>query len=117
MKGSGTQDMTALVTSYGTLGLGEQFTRDRRLLRFAIERLNAGPTERASAFNPYLAAQVDRGDRQAMDEAIRIILIEDHLSGMDRRTLESMAQARAREILQVAAYRRRATLLTLRFGG
>ncbi len=108
------QDMTALVTSYGTLGLGEQFTRDRRLLRFAIERLNAGPTERASAFNPYLAALVDRGDRQATDEAIRIMLVEDHLSGMDRRTLETMAQARAREILQVAAYRRRATLLTLR---
>jgi VWFA-related protein len=110
----GSQDMTALVTSFGTLGLGEQFTRDRRLLRYAIERLNTGPAERASAFNPYLAAQVDRGDRQAMNEAIRIITIEDHLQGMDRRTLESLAQARAREILQVAAYRSRATLLTLR---
>jgi VWFA-related protein len=108
------QDMTALVTSYGTLGLGEQFSRDRRLLRYAIERLNAGPTERASAFNPYLAAQVDRGDQQAMNEAIRIISIEDNLRGLDRRTLESMAQARAREILQIAEYRSRATLLTLR---
>jgi VWFA-related protein len=108
------QDMTALVTSFGALGLGEQFTRDRRLLRYAIERLSAGPAERATAFNTYLAAQVDRGDRLALNEAIRIITLEDNLQGMDRRTLESMAQARAREILQIAAYRSRATLLTLR---
>jgi VWFA-related protein len=41
----GEQDMTALVTSFGTLGLGEQFTRDRRLLRYAVERLSLGPSD------------------------------------------------------------------------
>src|ERR1700754_1383666 len=33
------QDLVAVKTSSGTLGLFEQFTRDRQLLRFAIDRL------------------------------------------------------------------------------
>lgn len=35
-------DMVALVTSAGTLGVAEQFTRDRQLLRYAIGRISSG---------------------------------------------------------------------------
>lgn len=110
----GEQDLTALLTSFGTLGLGEQFTRDRRLLRFATERLGVGPSERPSQFTPYLAGLVDRDDAQGLDEAIRLLREEDGISDTDRRILIQMAKARAREVLSVASYRSRTTLLTLR---
>lgn len=108
------QDLTALITSYGTLGLGEQFTRDRRLLRFAAERLGVGPSERASLFTPYLAGLVDRDDPQGLTEAIRLLREEDGVVENDRRILTQLAKARAREVLNIAAYRSRTSLLTLR---
>lgn len=108
------QDVAAVVTTFGTLGVGEQFTRDRRLLRFAIERLNVAPSERASQFSPYLAGLVQRGDRFAMDEAIRIIQQEDRMQGLNRQAMEQMAQNRASEVLNMAAFRSRNTQLTLR---
>lgn len=110
----GEQDLTALITSFGTLGLGEQFTRDRRLLRYAAERLSVGPGERVSLFTPYLASLVNRDDREGLSEAIRLLREEDGISDMNPRLLIQMAKARANEVLSVAAYRSRTTLLTLR---
>ncbi|MBI1760405.1 MAG: VWA domain-containing protein [Acidobacteria bacterium] len=109
-----TQDLTALITSFGTLGLGEQFTRDRRLLRYAAERLSIGPSERVSLFTPYLAGLVDRDDPEGLNEAIRLLREEDGVMGTDRRTLIQLAKARASEVLGIASYRSRATLFTLR---
>jgi VWFA-related protein len=108
------QDLAALITSYGTLGLGEQFTRDRRILRYAVERLNVGPQERASLFTPYLAGLIDREDRFALQEGIRIIQQEDHVLETDQRMLAQLAKSRARQVLSIASYRSRTTLLTLR---
>ncbi len=110
----GAQDLTALITSFGTLGLGEQFTRDRRLLRYAAERLSIGPGERASLFTPYLAGLVDRDDQSGLNEAFRLLREEDGVIETDRRILTQLAKARAREVLGIAEYRSRATLLTLR---
>jgi hypothetical protein len=39
------QDLTAIVTSVGSLGVVEQFTRDRRILRYAVDRLGARPND------------------------------------------------------------------------
>ena len=110
----GEQDLTALITSFGTLGLGEQFTRDRRLLRYAAERLSVGPGERPSLFTPYLASLVNRDDREGLNEAIRLLREEDGLTDTDPRIMIQMAKARASEVLSVASYRSRTTLLTLR---
>jgi VWFA-related protein len=110
----GTQDLAALITSYGTLGVGEQFTRDRRLLRYAVERLNAGPQERTSLFSPYLAGRIESEDRSALQEGIRLIQQEDRLSETDPRILAQLAHNRAREVLTLAAHRSRITLFTLR---
>jgi VWFA-related protein len=106
------QDLAALVTSYGSLGVGEQFTRDRRLLRYALTRLSVGPSERTSAFTPYLAGMVERQDRQALQEAMRIVQQEDRID--EPRILETFTRNRAREILNIANFRSRQTLLTLR---
>jgi hypothetical protein len=59
-------DLTAIVTSAGSLGVVEQFTRDRRVLRYAVDRPGARPNARDSLFSPYIAGMVDRGDREAL---------------------------------------------------
>lgn len=107
------QDMIALVTSGGTLGIAEQFTRDRQLLRYAVERVSLGPTLRASFFTPYLAACVERGDAEAMTVAISLLRLEEGIVG-DRGTMEIMARGRAAQILSEASYFRKATLFTLK---
>jgi VWFA-related protein len=107
------RDMVALVTSGGSLGIAEQFTRDKQLLRYAIERISPGPTARASFFTPYLASCVEHGDTEAMNVAIALLRLEDGISG-DRRTMEMMARGRASQVLSEASYLRKATLSTLK---
>ena len=52
------QDMVALATSSGTLGIAQQFTRNRQILRYAIEQIRLGPIAHSSFFTPSLAARV-----------------------------------------------------------
>ena len=107
------QDLTAIVTSAGSLGVVEQFTRDRRVLRYAVNRLGARPNARDSLFSPYIAGMVDRGDREALQVARAIYIAEEHVPPNDP-TITQMAQMRARQILSEATYLRRASLITLR---
>ncbi len=107
------QDLAAIVTSVGSLGVVEQFTRDRRILRLAVDRLGARPYARDSLFSPYIAAMVDRGDREALQVARAIYIAEEHASPTDP-TITQMVQMRARQILSEATYLRRAALITLR---
>ena len=107
------QDRIALVTSSWSLGIAEQFTRDRALLRSAINRMSPGPMERPSFFTPYLAAGIERGDREALGLGIALLREEDGID-LDPASMRAMAQSRARQILSEASYKRRATLLTLK---
>lgn len=107
------QDLTAIVTSAGPLGVVEQFTRDRRVLRYAVDRLGPRPNARDSLFSPYIAGMVDRGDREALQVAIAIHSAEEHAPPNDP-TITQRVQMRARQILAEATYLRRATLITLR---
>lgn len=107
------EDLTAIVTSAGSLGVVEQFTRDRQILRYAVDRLGARPNARASLFTPYIAAMVDRGDRDGLQVARAIYAAEEHVPPDDP-ALTQLVEARARQILSEAAYTRRASLITLR---
>ncbi|MBO0862513.1 MAG: VWA domain-containing protein [Chloracidobacterium sp.] len=107
------QDLTAIVTSAGSLGVVEQFTRDRHLLRYAIDRLSPWSNSRDSLFTPYIAGMVDHGDREALQVAKSIYAAEEHTSPNDP-IIGQMVQSRARQILSEATYTRRATLITLR---
>lgn len=107
------QDLTAIVTSAGSLGVVEQFTRDRRVLRQAVERLSPRAGGRTSLFTPYLAAQVDRNDRDALDVAVSIFAAEEHVDRSDP-TIRQQVQARASQILSQASYLRRSALITMR---
>ncbi|MBP1624699.1 MAG: hypothetical protein H6Q07_2719, partial [Acidobacteria bacterium] len=52
------QDLVALATSSGTLGIAQQFTRERQILRYAIEQIRPGPLGHDTLFSPSLAARV-----------------------------------------------------------
>jgi VWFA-related protein len=72
------RDMVALVTSSGALGLMEQFTHDRQLLRAAVERLTAWRVSmQETLFTPYLAAQIAQGDRRSLFLGIEIVRAEE----------------------------------------
>jgi VWFA-related protein len=107
------QDLTAIVTSAGSLGVVEQFTRDRRVLRYAVDRLGPRPNARDSLFTPYIAGMVDRGDREALQVARAIYIAEEHSSPNDP-TITQMVQMKSRQVLAEATYMRRATLITLK---
>jgi VWFA-related protein len=107
------QDTAALVTSSWSLGIAEQFTRDRALLRSAIDRISPGPMERPSFFTPYLAACIERRDSGALGLGIALLRLEDGID-LDPDSMRLMAYSRARKILAEASYKRRAALLTLK---
>ena len=106
-------DLVAVMTSGGTLGLFSQFTRDRRILQTAVDKIGARGINRQSLFSPYLAAQIEIGNRDAMNFGIQILQQEESLMG-DRRMMEGIASGRARQILSEATYQRRVTLATLK---
>ncbi|MBX3277743.1 MAG: VWA domain-containing protein [Acidobacteria bacterium] len=106
-------DMVALVTSGGTLGLFSQFTRDRRLLGYAVDKIGPRGANPNTLFTPYLSGQVEQGIPDAMNFAIQVLATEELLSG-PRQMMESIARGRARQVLAGATYQRTATLATLR---
>ncbi len=82
------QDVVALVTPTGTLGVMEQFTQDRRLLAMGIEKLFPWRvTQENSLLTPFLAARIARGDPDATDLAIKILAAEDGVSLSDHQGL------------------------------
>lgn len=106
-------DMVALVTSGGTLGLFSQFTRDRRLLGYAVDKIGPRGANPNTLFTPYLSGQVVQEIPDALNFAIQVLAVEELLSG-PRQMMESIARGRARQVLAGAAYQRTATLATLR---
>jgi VWFA-related protein len=103
------QDSIALVTSGSNLGIAQQFTRDRQMLNYAIERIDyKRPADDESKFTPYLAARVILGDNVATTVAARILESEGG------KTAAKFLHPRAMQILSQASYFRETTLLTLK---
>ena len=128
----GDQDMLAVVTTSGELGVLQQFMRDRRMLTDAIDRIS-GLHRSASLFTPYLAAKVLQetmppppslsvNSRQGMRASMNAPAQPGNPVDDARLVAESIMSgegdlgdvfARAREILGEDAMLRRATLTTL----
>jgi VWFA-related protein len=105
------QDMMAIVTSDGTLGIGQQFTRDRRILRYAIEQIRIGPLSwEGPRFTATLSGRIMRGDTFALQEGKEILKAEENID--DRHG--SITRARAELILFGASYFRETMLRTLK---
>jgi len=111
------EDMVALVTTATSVGLAGQFTNNRQVLKYAIDKLRPGPAvTRGGMFTPYLAAKIMRGDREAMEMGILIMQLEGYMEDdlTDREFLEALTRNEAIRVLSEASYRRAATLGTLK---
>jgi VWFA-related protein len=107
-------DLAAVIVSGGQMGLFNQFTRDRRLLLYAVDKLAVGgQAVTGSNFTPYIAAAVQRGEPDALRVALEILRVEENLE-VPPRMAEPLVRARARAVLQQAGYWRKAMLVTLR---
>jgi VWFA-related protein len=106
-------DMVAIVSTSGNLGILQQFTSDRRVLRRAIDRLQPFLGKAFTAFTPALAAGVLAGSEDAIKAAVTILHEEEGYMSVTREADEGVAMARAREVLGEADRLRRVTLQTL----
>jgi VWFA-related protein len=94
-------DEIALITTSGRLGLFQQFTTERDVLRRAISRLNvqdrttndAGDVPRIT---PYQAELIDRGDPDALELAVQESMSKLQ---MDRRMAVTTATSKARMVI------------------
>jgi len=105
------QDMIAIVTSDGTLGIAQQFTRDRRILRHAIEQIKPGPISWEFPFSATLAGRILRNDFdfEALEEGKEQLELKEGVED----EYGTITRARARTILSGASYFRETMLLTL----
>lgn len=114
------QDLVCLVTSNGSLGLAEQFTQNRQLLRYGIERIQARVSSQSSHFTPYLASMVLRDDATAWQTAYQIMVAEGKTFPNNRCISpspvdECSIRATAREILALTSINRKRALSTLKY--
>lgn len=105
------QDMVALATSGQTLGVAQQFSRDRQLLNYAIEQIRLGPLNRETLFTPELAIEVLNDREDALRVATSIEARQYNTDCCD--ILLSLARNHALQILAEASTSRTATLRTL----
>jgi VWFA-related protein len=107
------QDLVALATSSGTLGIAQQFTRDRQLLNYAIEQIRLGPIRDEGLFTPVIAAQVLKEQEDAIKQAVDLVRKQD---GIDCPCdlVRSLARNKARTILSERSYSRKTTLSILK---
>lgn len=105
-------DLVAVVASSGTLGILQQFTRDRRILKYAIDKITLFGGLHTS-ITPYLASRAVAEDPQALSEVLNILGREEGYTRFNAISDNNYAQSRSRELLSQVAGLRRATLITL----
>jgi VWFA-related protein len=105
------QDVVALATSQ-SLGVAQQYTRDKQLLHYAIEQMRFGALSSTSYFTPNIAAGVLDGRQDAVSLAVDIVRVEEQIE-CPCSLLLTLARTRAQQILSQTAYSRRSTLAIL----
>ena len=105
------QDLVAIVTTSNSLGVLQQFMRDRRMLKYAIDKISLFP-RLASFFTPYLAARVRNDDQEALSLATQLMAKEEY--GGTMAPPPGTVRGRAKQILGEETVLRRATLQTLK---
>jgi VWFA-related protein len=109
------QDMVALATSSGTLGIAERFGRDRTLLHNAVEQIHMGPINSASLFSPRLAVDVLNANMHALRLAIEILDLHKRQRDNDAcNMMVARAVSYAKQVLDDNSYNRTNTLNILK---
>jgi VWFA-related protein len=107
------QDTVAVVTTAGGLGALQRFTKDRNLLRMALDKMSFH-SEKRSAFTSYLASRVLEEDPRAIQLAVQVVIVEDGYVHVSYELDKGYVMQRASLILAADANTRRATLSTLK---
>ena len=103
------EDLLALKTSTGQLGIFEQFTRDKQMLRFAIDRLKPWfQSLRTTLLSAYIAAKALNGDNEAFALAYAILQAEESL-----KIPASYVVAAAKDTVNLSVTKRKSALATL----
>jgi VWFA-related protein len=105
-------DLVAVVSTSGTLGVLQQFTRDRRVLKYAIDKLSLFPGLR-TAITPYLASRALAEDPDAIREVLSILAVEESYQSLSEESAKAYAQARSRQVLAETSALRSSTLRAL----
>lgn len=97
----GATDQVALVTTSGALGMYEQFTADRDVLKRAINRLSLQQRTITTGIEiphitPYQAELIDQNDPEALEMAVQELVRRE---GMERPQAISLSQGRARQLI------------------
>ena len=110
------RDVVLVVTSSGLFSGFEQFTQDRQLLHYLIDRITPWQASLDSRFTPYLAAMVKHGDNDALNVAIEVLQAEEgpSLAGLPRNMIRQIVEGKAGEVLAYAEHRRRSLLSVLK---
>lgn len=108
------QDLVAVVTTSDSLGVLQQFHRDRKMLKYAIDKISffSRPT---TYFTPFIAARVRNEDPEALAVATQIMAVEEY--GRSMSPPPGIVRARAKMILSEETSLRRATLQMLKAVG
>lgn len=103
------EDLVALITSTGQLGIFEQFTRDKQMLRFAIDRLKPwAQSLRTTLLSAYIAAKALSGDPEAFALAYAILQAEESYN-----IPASYVIAASKDTVNQSVTKRKAALATL----
>ncbi len=106
------QDMVALATSSQTLGIAQQFTRNKEILSYGIDQIRPGPSNLDGFFTPPLAVGVMAERSDAVRLAVDLMRIEYGVHCC--RQLRMYAQNRALQVLSEASHSRKIMLSILR---
>ncbi len=105
------EDSVAVIATAGAPGAFQQFVKDRRMLKYAIDRITPFRPD-SSLFTPYVAAAVAAGDDQAFAGAAQIIAAEE--GPVVFPGASQYVRAKARQVIGEAAALRKAMLATLK---
>ncbi|MFN2597158.1 MAG: VWA domain-containing protein [Pyrinomonadaceae bacterium] len=108
-------DVAAVVTTSGTLGSLQQFMSDRRMLKYAIDKITLFARPH-TYFTPYLAGRVVIEDPDALKVAAQVLTAEEGFQSIGSpgdRASNGYIMARARQVLEEERNLRRATFGTL----
>jgi VWFA-related protein len=107
------QDLVALASSE-TLGVAQQFTRDRKILKYAAEQIQYNPTNFYSSLTPNIAAGVIDDRMDAMRMAVDVVRREESVF-CPCSMLRQLAFEKASRVLLEASYARENTLLIINY--
>lgn len=113
-------DMVAIISTGGSLGSLQQFTNEKRRLRYAIDRISAQTSIAEKLRDPRFkitvteAVRIDSGDRLTLENVVRRVQTEDiDMQAMPAESVEAQVRGTAQSLVTQLSAVLRTTLRTI----